>query len=347
MSPRTSDDPVKVVSKPKVLIVCANHHFPLVFGEDIAQRLSWLVEALPIWRTEVGGTTWPDSLAEADFILGSWGTPPLTDHDLDRAPNLKGIFYGAGTTKGLVGEQFWQREIVLSSAAAANAIPVAEYCLAMTLLSLKKVPQSIHPNRMAKRWLHYPFTQPPKGAYGSMVGLISLGLTARAFLKLLDQTDLRRIAWSPELNVRLAKQLKLEARTLEEVFQQADVVSVHSPLLPSTKGYITGDHIHLMQPGATLLNSSRGQILDQASVLQALRERPDVHAILDVTDPEPPKQGDALFELPNVTTTTHVSGSLGMERRRCGDFAILELERFLNAEPLVGAVKRENLAVSA
>jgi phosphoglycerate dehydrogenase-like enzyme len=132
--------------------------------------------------------------------------------------------------------------------------------------------------------------------------------------------------------------------SLERIFAQADVVSLHTPNLPSTRGMITGAHFSAMKSGASFINTARGAVVRETEMLQVLARRPDLTAVLDVTDPEPPVPGSALYSLPNVILTPHIAGSLQGECRRMGRYMLEELQRYLAGEPLRWTITREQAA---
>ncbi|HLP25139.1 MAG TPA: NAD(P)-dependent oxidoreductase, partial [Acidobacteriota bacterium] len=129
--------------------------------------------------------------------------------------------------------------------------------------------------------------------------------------------------------------------SIEEVFEIADVVSVHTPLLDETEKLIDGALLARMKHGATFINTSRGAIVDEPALIEFLRQRTDVDAVLDVTEPEPPLAASPLFDLPNVLITPHLAGCYGPECRRLGQFAVEEFQRHLAGQPLRGLVSRE------
>ena len=131
--------------------------------------------------------------------------------------------------------------------------------------------------------------------------------------------------------------------SLEELFCTCDVVSLHTPNLPQTRGMITGGLLRSMKPGATFVNTARGAVVREAEMVEVLRERPDLWALLDVTDPEPPVEGSPLYSLPNVLLTPHIAGSLGPECRRMGRYMVDELRRYLAGEKLRWQVTKESV----
>jgi len=135
--------------------------------------------------------------------------------------------------------------------------------------------------------------------------------------------------------------------TVESVFERADVVSLHTPWLKETEGMIRGEHFARMKPNATFLNTARGAVVREGEMIEALKNRPDVTAVLDVTYPEPCAPDSPLLTLPNVVLTPHIAGSQGPECRRMGLYMVEELKRYLNGEPLKWAIDRTRAAVMA
>lgn len=129
--------------------------------------------------------------------------------------------------------------------------------------------------------------------------------------------------------------------TLEEAFRQADVISLHAPDKPSTNGMITGRHFSSMKDSATFINTARPALVRQDEMIEVLRQRPDLTAVLDVCEPEPAPVTSPLFALPNVVLTPHIAGSLGPECRRMGHYMLEELKRYIAGEPLKWQITRE------
>jgi phosphoglycerate dehydrogenase-like enzyme len=102
-----------------------------------------------------------------------------------------------------------------------------------------------------------------------------------------------------------------------------------------------------MKRGASFINTARGSVVRENEMIAVLRERPDLYAILDVTEHEPPKTEDPLFSLKNVVLTPHIAGSVGNECRRMGRMMVEEVERYLTNQPLQGEVLRDQLDMLA
>jgi phosphoglycerate dehydrogenase-like enzyme len=185
------------------------------------------------------------------------------------------------------------------------------------------------------------------GAYRSVVGLVSLGAVGRITAEKLRNFELDVLAYDPFATPDQAAALGVRLVSLEEIFSQSDVVSLHTPWLPETENMINGRLLRMMKSGATLLNTSRGAVINEGDLCQVLRERSDLTAVLDVTHPEPPEAEGALFALDNVFMTPHISGSMGGEVTRMGRWMVDELIRHRNGEPLRYAVTEQMLATAA
>jgi phosphoglycerate dehydrogenase-like enzyme len=118
------------------------------------------------------------------------------------------------------------------------------------------------------------------------------------------------------------------------LFATADAVSVHTPHLPDTAGLIQGRHLESMRTGALFLNTARGEVVNEPEMVQVLRRRSDLTAVLDVTAPEPPAPGSPLYTLANVVLTPHIAGSVGRECLRMGQAMVEEYECFRAGRPL-------------
>ncbi len=278
-------------------------------------------------------------LAETEFIFSGWKAPVFDAEFLRAAPRLRGILYAAGSIRYCTTEAFWSSGIPICSAYAANAVPVAEYTVAVSVLALKQFWRRADLARRGLGWGDH--TRPIPGAFRACVGLVSFGMIARRVAEMLAAYDMRVVVYCPYLGDVEAAALGVERAPLEQLFRECDVVSVHTPILPETIGMIDGRLVRSMKPDATLVNTARGVILDQPSVIEALRARPDLTAILDVTHPEPPADDDPLFTLPNVVVTPHIAGSHGRECERLGSYMADELDRLMAGQPLRWRITRD------
>ena len=159
--------------------------------------------------------------------------------------------------------------------------------------------------------------------------------------------DLRVVAYDPYVTPEEARVLGVDLMPLEDLFASSEVVSLHTPWLPETEGMIRGSHLASMKRNAILINTSRGAVVREAEMVEGVKQRPDLWAVLDVTHPEPPEPGSRLYDLSNVVLTPHIAGSLGSECRRMGRLVVDELRRYVAGEPLKHEITRERAALLA
>ena len=283
-----------------------------------------------------------DILKDIDIILSGWGGPRMDQSILDAAPNLKAFFYGAGSVRGIVTPEFWEAKIPITSAAAMNAIPVAEYTLSQILFCLKLGWQ--HNQHCVER-TSTPL--PVHGAYKSTVGLISFGAIARLVRNLLKHHDIEVLVYDPFVDQHTAKEWDVELVSLDEIFERSVVVSLHTPDLPETKGMIRREHFAAMPQWASFINTARSATVCHSDLCEVLSKRPDLWAVLDVTEEASDREYGRLVELQNVTMTPHIAGSTGRECHRMGQLMVDELKRFLNGEPLENQITEEQARLMA
>jgi len=315
-----------------------------VYGGSLITEIAARVNLLaPVLSTEALIAR-PDLLKRVEVIFSGWGAPVMDQAFLEKAPRLRAIFYAAGTVRGWATDHVWERGIVVTTASAANAIPVADYTVAALFFSLKN---GWHYALGAKRFA----TQLPRascaGAFRSKVGLVSLGMVARLVVERLKFSDLEILVYDPHVSAGQAAAAGVTLVSLGEIFSACDVVSLHAPLLPETRGMIGREHFISMKQGATFINTARGEIVRENELIKVLANRGDLTAVLDVTAPEPPVENSPLYTLPNVVLTPHIAGSLGSECRRLGQVMVDEFDRWSRGEALRWQLTREKAALMA
>jgi phosphoglycerate dehydrogenase-like enzyme len=279
------------------------------------------------------------SLAEAEVLLTGWGCPPV---DVAAAPRLRAIVHAAGSARAIVTPACWARGIVVSTAAAANAQPVAEFTLAAILLANKGAPAAARDYRERRGRIDALVEYPGIGNRAKTVGLVGASRVGRRVIELLRPFELRVVVADPFLDAAEAARLGVERRELEALLAESHVVSLHAPALPATRHLLDRRRLALMRDGAVLINTARGALIDHEALTDELRSG-RLDAVLDVTEPEPLPPGSPLFALPNVVLTPHIAGALGTEVVRLGDAAIDELARYAAGEPFAHPLRAEDL----
>ena len=302
-----------------------------------------MVELYPHVVTSENFADHADRLRNLEVIFSTWGMVPLGAAELARLPALQAVFYAAGTVQSFA-RPLLRRGILVVSSWAANAVPVAEFTLAQILLSCKGYFRN---TRACLSPRQRPRAPSGPGAYGETVGIIGVGMVGGKVCRLLRPFALKVIACDPFLEDEKAARLGVEKLELDAVFARSCVVSNHLPDLPATRRMLGRGLFAGMRENATFINTGRGAQVVEEDLIAVLKERPDLTALLDVTDPEPPREGSEFYTLPNVQLSSHIAGSQGDEILRQADFALAEFENWEAGRPLRYRVTPEMLETMA
>ncbi len=288
-----------------------------------------------------------DLLAQAEVLLGHWGCPPIDASVLDRAPNVGLFAYAAGTVKDTLAPEVFDRDLRITSGALANAEPVAEFTLSAILLANKDVFWRRDLMRNESLSGHRQPNPIPQGNYDKTIGIIGASMVGRRTIELLEAFPaLDVVLFDPFVDEAEAARLGVTKVDLDELCAISDVVSIHAPDLPSTRGMVGRDQLAAMRTGATLINTARGPLLDHDALLDELASG-RLYAMLDVTDPEPLPDGHPLFSLPNAYLTPHLAGSEGTELGRMAENVADEIRRWSAGEPARNEVTKASLGFLA
>ncbi len=315
-----------------------------VFPESRIQRIGAMAQLFPTTITRDNFIEMAPRLREIDYIFSTWGMPVLSDADLQMLPNLKVVFYGAGTVKPFA-EPLLQRGIRVVSAWAANAVPVAEFTVAQITLATKgyfSASRNLHRSG-SDSWKHPRMP----GNYDITVSILGAGMVGREVIRRLAGFEIRILVFDPYLSAQDARELGVITVDLETAFSQGFVVSNHLADVPATEELLTRNLFASMQTNSTFINTGRGATIDETGLIEVLKQRSDITALLDVTDPEPPKTDSELYQLANVWLSPHIAGSIGNEVVRMADMVIAEFERELAGEKLLYEVTLDRLATMA
>ncbi|HEY2997595.1 MAG TPA: hydroxyacid dehydrogenase [Acidimicrobiales bacterium] len=269
-------------------------------------------------------------LGRADVLLGHWGCLRVDEALLARAPRLRMLAYAAGTLRDTVTRAAFARGLRVTSGAAANAVPVAEYTVAAILWANK----AAFVERERLRGVELPPLprRHPVGNWAKRIGLVGASHVGRAVVELLRPYRCSVAVADPFLGAEEAATLGVDLVDLDELLATSDVVSLHAPALPETERMIGAGELARMMDGATLVNTARGVLVDHDALVAELRTG-RLTAVLDVTDPEPLPPDHPLLHMPTCVVTPHLAGSQGTELSRQAELVIEEIRRFAAGEP--------------
>ncbi len=334
--------------RPSALLAMWADTFATQFDAERTARIRSLCRLdEPMVVADLDAPDLEDRLAGVEVLVTSWGAPALTAERLDRMPKLRAVFHGAGTIRPVVTDEFWERGIVITSAADANAIPVAEFAYAQIVLAGKRAQYLARVPRQFRNGWRAQLDSNRYTNYGRRVGIVGFSRIGRRVVAHLQQLDTAEVlVYDPHADAETVARAGARLTGLDEVLRSVDVLSLHAPLLPETIGMIGARELALLRDGATVVNTARGALVDtDALTRECASGRLD--AVLDVTEPEPLPEDSPLYDLPNVSITPHVSGSLGSETLRLTDAALDELERWVRGEALTSQMTVADLGVAA
>jgi D-3-phosphoglycerate dehydrogenase / 2-oxoglutarate reductase len=204
--------------------------------------------------------------------------------------------------------------VMVVNAPQSNVISAAEHTVALILAQARNIPQA-HVALREGRWERGRF----QGAelYGKTLGIVGLGRVGALVAQRLNAFGMRLLAYDPYVSRDRAAQMGVELASLADVLARADIVTVHLPKTPDTTGLIGETELAAMKPGARLVNTARGGIVDEAALAKAIGDGQLAGAALDVFAEEPTSQSP-LFELEGVVVTPHLGASTTEAQDKAG-----------------------------
>ena len=220
------------------------------------------------------------------------------------------------------------------AAAAARGIPVgntpdvltdatADLAFTLLLAAARRLPEAIA-SAAGGDWVTWePGRHLGYDVHGATLGIVGMGRIGRAVAQRAQGFAMTVLHTGRDGGVPLM-----------QLLSRADFISIHTPLTPETHHLIGSEAFALMKPTAILINTARGPIVDQAALIEALREGRIAGAALDVTDPEPPPAGDPVLSAPNLIVAPHIGSATHSARERMTELAVENLLAALDGEPM-------------
>jgi D-3-phosphoglycerate dehydrogenase len=232
------------------------------------------------------------------------------------------------------------RGVFVSNCPGKNSIAVAELVFALLLAIDRRIPENAAALR-AHKWNKKEFSK-ADGVFGKTLGVIGTGQIGREVISRARAFGLRVIAWSRSLTPERAEQLGVErCDNVDDVFRRSDIVTLHLALKPDTRKLVNAARLALLKPNAILINTARGEVVDQAALRTALQGG-KLRVGLDVFDPEPAEAvadfNDPIFDLPNLCGTHHIGASTEQAQEAIADEAIRIIQTFVRTGVVLNCV---------
>jgi len=336
----------------QVLYVCTAGHTQRVFRPGKYEEMCALFDVtanngLGNWSSEeVAGRA-----GGMDAIVTGWGAPPMIAQVFEAAPDLQIIAHSAGSVHALIpdaiAEQFiLPRGITVFSANGAIAANVAESAVGMLLMAMRHWVHFSNYIHDTPHWRSSFYDFNGSFLLGSTVGVVSASKVGRWVIRLLQPWECEILVYDPYLSDEDAAEMGVDKVELNELFARSDHVTVHAPSLPATEKMIGEEQLALLRDGATLVNTSRGSVIDHDVLFRHAQAR-RIHVCLDVTTPEPLEPTSRFRQLDNVIITPHVSGSGYYGYHLIGDMTVQALVDCFAGNPVDGAVPMDRFETIA
>jgi phosphoglycerate dehydrogenase-like enzyme len=268
------------------------------------------------------------ALQGVTVAVTGWGTLPFDEQLLAGLEGLKIIAQTGGSVGNLVTPAVYTRGIRVLSTNIVYADSVAEACLAYTMMSLRQLEKYTALMRSGG-WKEERYAN--RGLFGKTVGLVGYGAIGSRFRELLRPFTSRIYVNSLGFGPDEARKFEVTLASLETIFESCDIISLHLPLLPQTRGLIGRDLLARIKPGALFLNTARGAIVDEAALTELLAAG-RFNAALDVFTQEPLPADSPLRSMPNVLLIPHMAGPTIDMRETATCVLIRDVQAALNGE---------------
>jgi D-3-phosphoglycerate dehydrogenase len=279
-------------------------------------ELEQIPEIRLVERYDLAHTSDEDALVRA--LDGVWATIAdselYTGRVLEALPELKAILRWGTGSDAIDIAAATEAGVAVVTTPAVNAEAVADLALALMLACIRRLGELDRAVR-AGEWR---IGGPTRDLAGATVGIVGLGAVGRAVTRRVRAFGCRVLALEPNPDREFCAEHEVELTDLDAMLPQVDVLTLHAPLTPGTRCLLGARELALLPRHAVLVNAARGELIDQAALVEALRDHRIAAAGLDVFEREPPPAGDPILTAPNTVLSGHVASftELGLGRTR-------------------------------
>ena len=317
----------------------------LVTGDSLAPEAVKILSDIGAEIVLMRGTVTPERIAEEMMAAASTqavlmrGNPVMSAEVIAVNPHLRVIAkHGAGIDSVDL-DAATRRRVLVMVAGDANAPAVAEHTIGL-ILALGRDIVSLNARTHSGAWVRATYRG--REIRGRTLGLIGFGRIARHVARAATALGMNVVALGRDKG-RVDPALAMEAADLESLLAASDIVSLHAPLTDATRGMINAARLDAMKPGAILINTARGALVDEDALLTALESGHLAGAGLDTLAEEPPAKDRPILQAPNLILTPHIAAQTGAAITRMG----VEAARNIAAVLTQGEIDRANVVNKA
>jgi len=319
------------MKKPRILVSIPQGKIrDSFFNSELAERLETLGEAA--WNqksTMLTEDEFAEKLKGIDICITGWGNTPLNENTLKYADSLKLIAHDGGTIRPMISDYAFEKGIRVCCGNRVFARSVAEGVVAYILAALRRIPAYYNQVQQGE----WPSLAGTRGLLDRSVGLVGYGMISQYVAQMLKAFGCSVKVSSRYITEEELKREGLQLATTEEIFESCDIVSLHQGLTRETKGSIDEALLRKLKNGAVLVNTARGEIVDEQALIKVLKEG-KITAVLDVFVEEPLPMNSPLRELDNVFLMPHAAGPTEDQRVAVTKHLLDDIECFLAGTPL-------------
>lgn len=271
-----------------------------------------------------------DALAGVDVCVCGWGVPRFDSYVLEKADRLKLVAYTAGSVSKVVSDDMYNKGIRIVCGNEAFGQSVAEGTIAYMLASLRRIPE-MRKHMQTQGWR--PERYLTESISDQTIGLVGLGAVSRYLIEMLKPFHVHIKLYSKHTSPESAEKMGVELAELEDIFSTCKIVSLHCARSPANYHLVNDRLLSMMQPNALLINTARGDIIDEAALVRHL-EQEHIRAVLDVYEVEPLPLDSPLRGQKNALLIPHMGGPAIDRRPYCAKLVLEDIERLQKGQAL-------------
>src|SRR5260370_684438 len=278
----------------------------VLVAEPMAAAGVALLKAQPGWDVVVANPKeYSQHLADCDALIVR-SAVKVNAAVIAQAPKLRVIGRAGVGVDNVELNAATAAGILVMNTPGGNAVSVAEHTIALMLSLVRSIPQANASSKSGK-WEKKKFMGTELS--GKTLGIVGLGSVGRQVARRARAFEMRIVAFDPFVNTQTAKAWDVDLVDLPELYEQSDFITLHTALTPQSKKMLSKAAFDRMKTGVRIVNCARGELIDQAALLEPMKAGEVAGAALDAVDKEPPARADPLVAIHGFTATPHIGGS--------------------------------------
>jgi D-3-phosphoglycerate dehydrogenase len=313
----------------------------VLIAEPLAPAGIELLKSQPGWNVIVSNPKeYAQHLADADALIVR-SAVQVTKEVLAKAPCLRAIGRAGVGVDNVDLDAATEAGVLVMNTPGGNAVSVAEHAMALMLAMARRIPQADATTRAGK-WEKKKLMG--KELRGKTLGVIGLGSIGREVVKRARAFEMKIVANDPYVAAKVAQDMGIVLMDLNQLYAESDYITLHLAATPETQGILSREAFAAMKTGVRIVNCARGELVDEAALLEAIQSGKVAGAALDVFLSEPVPAGFPLFETGAVIATPHIGGSTEEAQEIVGVRIAEQLAEYLKSGIAINAVNMPALS---